>query len=197
MLLDEVFGNRNFCRLISYINTSYQADLLLPNTTNYLLWYARDVDVVKVRHVFLPKQLGDDRAGEYKWAWMPSGEKRALTADELSGRSPLPDGARPFRYGPLTSQGIRIRRVATIHFSRTILFTRCQSSLASQPRWTRKLGQQRPPDCTREQPSYPMFLDASWFPHHKCLERHEMGVRRVGIRCTLFRRTPRWFSGAC
>src|SRR5262249_298814 len=51
-LLDEVFGKENFCRQITYVATSYQADLLLPNTTNYLLWYAREVSRATVRFVF-------------------------------------------------------------------------------------------------------------------------------------------------
>ena len=104
-LVDEVFGVENFCRVIAYLTTSFQADKLLANTTNYLLWYARDKERVKARTLFRSKNLGDTEAAEYKWVRLLDGATRKLTPAEYSGAEPLPEGARAFRYGPLTSQG--------------------------------------------------------------------------------------------
>jgi len=104
-LLDEVFGAGNLCRVIAYVTTSFQADRLLPNTTNYLLWYAKDRERVKVRPLFRPKQLGDPEAGEYKWVRLQDGSIRSLIEAEYSGTQGLPEGAKAFRHGPLTSQG--------------------------------------------------------------------------------------------
>lgn len=104
-LMDEIFGSNNFCRLIAYTTTSYQADSILANTQNFILWYAKNKPKIKVRKLFRSKQLGDDTAGEYKWAHLSDGTTRSLTKEEHSGLVPLPKGAKAFRYGPLTSQG--------------------------------------------------------------------------------------------
>jgi adenine-specific DNA-methyltransferase len=104
-VLDEIFGSENMCRVIAYVTTSFQADRLLPNTVNFLLWYAKDRELVKACSLFRQKQLGDPEAAEYKWARLSDGTTRSLNEAELSGRERLPEGTRAFRYGPLTSQG--------------------------------------------------------------------------------------------
>jgi len=104
-LMDEVFQAANFCRIITYVTTSFQADRLLANTVNYLLWYAKDKSRCKAHALFREKQLGDPEAGEYRWVRLSDGTIRTLTNEEQSGIRSLPKGARAFRYGPLTSQG--------------------------------------------------------------------------------------------
>ena len=107
-VMDEVFGKENFCREISYITTSYQADNILPNTTNMLLWYAKQKSTIKVRQLFRSKELGDDEAQEYKWLLLSDGTTRSMDKDELAGIKSLPKGARAWRHGPLTSQGFSL-----------------------------------------------------------------------------------------
>lgn len=107
-LMDEVFQAENVCRVIAYVTTSFQADRLLANTVNYLLWYGKDKSRVKARALFREKQLGDPEAGEYRWVLLADGSTRSLTGEELTGIRQLPKGARAFRYGPLTSQGYSV-----------------------------------------------------------------------------------------
>ena len=104
-LADEVFGAQNFCREIYYVTTSFQADRILANTTNIVLWYAKDKANAKSRKLFASKNLGDERAGEYKWLLNLDGTTRRLTDREAAGLDDLPEGARAWRHGPLTSQG--------------------------------------------------------------------------------------------
>ena len=104
-LMDEVFQAGNFCRIITYVTTSFQADRLLANTINYLLWYAKDKSQCKAHPLFREKQLGDPEAGEYRWMRLANETIQSLTNEEHKGIRPLPEGARAFRYGPLTSQG--------------------------------------------------------------------------------------------
>jgi len=104
-VLDEVFQTTNFCRLICYTTTSFQADKILANTQNYLLWYAKNKALIKVRPLYRSKQLGEDAANEYKWLRLPDGSSRPLNVEEASGIKTLPAGARAWRHGPLTSQG--------------------------------------------------------------------------------------------
>jgi adenine-specific DNA-methyltransferase len=106
-LMDEVFTKDCFCRVIPYVTTSYQADNILGNVLNYLLWYAKNKERAqnKIRSLFRSKTVGEAESKEYKWIWTPSGEARAMDEEEYTGQRELPEGARAWRYGPLTSQG--------------------------------------------------------------------------------------------
>jgi adenine-specific DNA-methyltransferase len=104
-LMDEVFGESNFCREIYYTTTSFQADNVLANTVNMLLWFCKNKDNIKVRQLFGPKDLGDAKAQEYKWILLPDGTTRPLTENEVTGKDSIPIGAKAWRHGPLTSQG--------------------------------------------------------------------------------------------
>lgn len=106
-LMDEIFGTESLCRIIPYVTTSYQADNILGNVTNYLVWYAKNKkELTKtIKPIFRNKQIGEPEAKEYKWLMMPNGSTRSLTTEEMSGQTPLPEGARVWRYGPVTSQG--------------------------------------------------------------------------------------------
>ena len=104
---EEIFGAETLVRVIPYVTTSYQADNFLGNVTNYVLWFTKDKSAAlsKVRQVFRRKELGDSEAAEYRWGLLADGRTRTLSKAELSGESPLPNGARAWRFGPLTSQG--------------------------------------------------------------------------------------------
>lgn len=106
-VLDEVFGGHNFVSQITYVTTSGAGSpgelRNLPATANYLVWYAKDRDQMKYRQLYLSKRgVGEDL--NYAWLELADGSRRHMTPDELNGRVSLPDGSRPYRLGPLTSQ---------------------------------------------------------------------------------------------
>jgi adenine-specific DNA-methyltransferase len=104
-VLDEVFGAENFIKIIPYVTTSFQADNLLPNIFNFLIWYAKDITKVKYRQLYKSKLLGDEGTGEFKWGLTSDKKIINLTNAQIAGVEPLPTGCKPFRYGPLSSQG--------------------------------------------------------------------------------------------
>ena len=104
-LMDEVFGSENFVSLIAYSTTSGVPGVKLSRTGDYLIWYAKDVNQVKYRQLFVPKRLGDPSAAEYRWALKSDGTIRSLTFDEASGQTAISSDEKVFRYGPLTSSG--------------------------------------------------------------------------------------------
>lgn len=104
-LLDEIFGSDNFVSLITYVTTSGIPGKSLSRSGDFIIWYGKDKPQLKYNQLYRPKDLGDDGAAEYKWARDSSGASRPLTDDERSGNKPLPQGARAFRYGPVTSSG--------------------------------------------------------------------------------------------
>jgi len=54
-LLDEIFGVKNFCRIISVKKTSGFGSNLPSVTNDYLLWYAKDFKKVKYNELYLNK----------------------------------------------------------------------------------------------------------------------------------------------
>ncbi len=104
-LLDEAFGSENIVRQITYVTTSFQADNQLANIVNYLLWYSKDKRLIKSRPLFRSKIIGTDEAAEYKWLLLPNGDVRSMTEAEIRGLETIPEGAKAWRHGPLTSQG--------------------------------------------------------------------------------------------
>ncbi len=104
-VMDEVFGDSNFVACINYVTTSGFPSLTLTRAGDSVVWYARNTNKVKYRQLFQTKDAGDESAAEYKWAMLSDGALRPLTEDEYTGRIPLPQGARRWRYGPLTSSG--------------------------------------------------------------------------------------------
>ena len=101
-LLDEVFGTENFVSMITYSKTAGQTSEFLPGTADYLLWYAKSVEVVKYRQLLQPRTVGGVGGGKYDQVELPDRTRRPMTADEkTNGR--IPDGAHAYRYGDITS----------------------------------------------------------------------------------------------
>ena len=100
-LMDEVLGIKNFVSLISYATTSGLGNRNLETAGDYIIWYARDVTKVKSRNIWLDKEMKPDNA--YRFARLPNGERRPLTAEERSSAKDLQRGTKIFRYDNLTS----------------------------------------------------------------------------------------------
>jgi adenine-specific DNA-methyltransferase len=100
-LLDEVFGSENYCRLISFRKTTMQAGDLLPDTNDYLLWYARERASVKFRELFQPRE-GINWVN-YDFVRTAEGGYRKLSSAEKQDPTLLPSGAIVYRRSPLTS----------------------------------------------------------------------------------------------
>lgn len=102
-ILEEVFGKNNFCVQISFKKTSGQASNMVAGVCDYLLWYAKDRSQIKSRLLY--SLLGSDVSdASYNCIDLPDGTWRRLTKDELTGKTPLPEGRR-FRTANITSQG--------------------------------------------------------------------------------------------
>ncbi|MEW5961725.1 MAG: site-specific DNA-methyltransferase, partial [Chloroflexota bacterium] len=102
-LMDEVFGEENFISLISFRTHSALGVKLLATPYDYLLWYCKDIDVVKYRGLFLGKEIG---AGtQYRYLQMFDGGRRTMTKDEQQDSSKMPSDVRVFRLVNLPSSG--------------------------------------------------------------------------------------------
>jgi adenine-specific DNA-methyltransferase len=108
LLLDEEFGEENFCSQISYVTTSSAGSpgelRLPPAVTNYLIWFAKSKQVVKYRPIYLSKDAGKAVAQTYSSVELPDGTRRSLSVKERNGEEKLPEGSRLFTSGPLVSK---------------------------------------------------------------------------------------------
>lgn len=102
-LLEEIFGKDNFISQITIAKTAGATAELLPNISDYILWFARNIDSVKFHQMFQEKAGAESGAGEYKYVVEADCRTRALTSDEKAG-APLPAGADLYRPSATTSQ---------------------------------------------------------------------------------------------
>ena len=103
-LLDEVFGSANFVSLITVQKSGQSTSDLLPNTTDYLIWYAKNRREAKFRRLNEPFNLANLDTRNYRWLELPDGTVRKLTPTEREQPASIPSDARPFRFITATSQ---------------------------------------------------------------------------------------------
>lgn len=104
-LIEEVFGEENFCGQIAFRKTGAFASTLLGQTTDYILWFGKNKQLVKYRPPLNPKTFEQGSGQYYKWVELPNGNRRSLTKEERDDISVLPEGARLFLQSPLSSAG--------------------------------------------------------------------------------------------
>ena len=94
-LMDEVFGSDNFVLNIKFSKTSGLGGRFLDETFDYIVWFARNLDLMKFRRLFVQRILGEPGATQYNFAMHNDGSFGSL--------SNFPNG-RAFAHGDLTSQ---------------------------------------------------------------------------------------------
>jgi adenine-specific DNA-methyltransferase len=104
LLLDEIFGARNFVALIPFRKkTMPLGGKLLEQMDDFLLWYAKDKNSAKYRQLYVPQSVEGD--WHYQWAELPDGSILRLTKGQVRNHSLLPDDARVFRLKSLEPSG--------------------------------------------------------------------------------------------
>ena len=83
-VMDEVFGGKNACAIITFNKTTSATSDLLATTTDFLLWYGKDIDRVKYRPLYQSKIFGAEGASAYSRIEMADGTRRAMTPAEKS-----------------------------------------------------------------------------------------------------------------
>ena len=103
-VMDEVFGAESFVSQISFRTTSGFQTKTRATLGDFLLWYARDPERLKVRKLFeeQPVILGE---GNARWVLLPDGSYRGVTVAERRRETPLPEGARLYNPGNLQGRG--------------------------------------------------------------------------------------------
>jgi adenine-specific DNA-methyltransferase len=103
-VLDEVFGESNCVSQIGFAKTSGSTDDFLGQTTDYLLWYAKDRERVKFRPILKPKRAGEAGGTNYNRIRDITGESQPLSDLLLSDPRTRSGERRIYSLDNLTSQ---------------------------------------------------------------------------------------------
>lgn len=117
-VLQEVFGPEAPITTIVFQKTSSEAGRGVANVADYLLWFCKDPDRLKVHRLFRLKQPGEPGAKQYVYVRSPDGsEIRKMTPPEVAAPDTVPDGWRVCRINyPLTSQDLSPTRTVPFEF---------------------------------------------------------------------------------
>jgi adenine-specific DNA-methyltransferase len=89
-VMDEVFGAANVVSVIPFKKTSGAGSLSGGTTTiakvcDYIIWYAKDLSLVKYRQLYFTKEYGGSGASQYTWLEAETGMRRRIAAaDDVS-----------------------------------------------------------------------------------------------------------------
>lgn len=91
-LMDEVFGDDNYCGLISYSATTGQTAGLLAQITDYIVWFAKEKSQIKYNDLRYVGPAIDNPAERYVFIEEPSGKTHDLSVKQKMGLEPMPEG---------------------------------------------------------------------------------------------------------
>jgi adenine-specific DNA-methyltransferase len=112
-ILDDVFGSENCVSQLVYKKTSgagSPAELLSPaSVCDYILWYAKDLDNLKFRKLYILKEFNDEVRVKYNGIELKDGERMPLSEWEERNNEQFnyyerPKGSKVFRIDNITSQ---------------------------------------------------------------------------------------------
>ncbi|MGB2809657.1 MAG: site-specific DNA-methyltransferase, partial [Sedimentisphaerales bacterium] len=96
-VISEVFGEQNFCGVISFVKASAQSSFLLSSSSDFLLWYSCDRSKVKYRPQYLSKEVGGTGATNYTNIESPDGKTwRSLNTKEKKDSLAIPEDWKVF-----------------------------------------------------------------------------------------------------
>ena len=102
-LMDEVFGEENFCAEIIFKKTSMSTNEVIPSVADFIIWFAKDTHQIKIRQSLLTKEIGGQGGGQYTFIELPNGIRRRMIPEEKINFEKIRADIRFFRGDNLTS----------------------------------------------------------------------------------------------
>jgi adenine-specific DNA-methyltransferase len=91
-LMDEVFGDENFCREIVIAKASALSSALLPSTNDFIIWFAKSIEKIKYRNALNATDIFENPNERYICVEKPNGEIVDLSVRQKTRLDPIPDG---------------------------------------------------------------------------------------------------------
>jgi adenine-specific DNA-methyltransferase len=82
-VMDEVFGEENFCAVINFKKTGGQSASIIASVFDVILWYAKKKECVKYRPIYSAKSPGEEGATNFDWVEEHGFVRRKLSDSEL------------------------------------------------------------------------------------------------------------------
>jgi len=105
-LMDEVFGQDQFFSLITFQKTSSSSSEQLASVSDYLVWYAKDINFLKYRSLYMRRS--GDRWVNYDYLRDISLNHRRMSLAENKDRSLIPGGSFVYRRDNLGSSSLHV-----------------------------------------------------------------------------------------
>ena len=135
-VMDEVFGEDNFCAMIAFTKTSGLSRDIISRTNDFLLWFAKDKASLKVRKLYRRKILGDEGSQEYFNVEFDIDRRRQITDAEIAKSEPDRVDEKIFAYDSIVSGG----REEPEHQKITFEYETCSFTLNCGPNRNWKAG---------------------------------------------------------
>ncbi|GAB6276715.1 MAG: hypothetical protein SAMD01599839_12550 [Rectinema sp.] len=84
-LMDEVFGDENFISILSLQKTAARSSEFIQNVADYIVWYAKDVQLAKYRRLFNERAINEKLLGQYPYIYQPDGSICDFNPDRDDG----------------------------------------------------------------------------------------------------------------
>jgi adenine-specific DNA-methyltransferase len=96
-LMDEIFGEDNFCSLVFFSKTTGTSSGILPSVGDLLVWYAKSRPAIKFRSVLRKLPVGEELNKEFKDVLLPDQRRRKITEEECENPLLISTGAQIYR----------------------------------------------------------------------------------------------------
>ena len=108
-LMDEVFGSENFVSQIIYTKTSSFTTTTIGNVADFIIWYAKDIQHIKMRKLFAEKDFKQD-GRLYSRIELADGRRMSIAEWERENNTKFhfdsrPTGSKIYRHDNIVSQG--------------------------------------------------------------------------------------------
>lgn len=157
-VMDEVFGKDNAVAVISFAKSSATTADLLPASHDYLIWFAKDKNLVKYRQLFGEKEIGGAGGGEYGKVYLKDGQIRSLSNEEWSDPTLISSDAKVYRVDNLISQGFRQTTTVPFEFQLKSFHPGAQSNWKTSVEGLTRLGVADRIEPRSESLSYRRFI---------------------------------------
>jgi adenine-specific DNA-methyltransferase len=82
-LMDEIFQGHNFIAEIRFRRGGFQTSTFLPETSDFILWYAKDKSAAKFRRLFLPSKRSEAFPGQTLYGEREDGSYSTISRDNI------------------------------------------------------------------------------------------------------------------
>lgn len=158
-LLDEVFGSENFVSMITTKKSGGLSSDSISNISDYIVWYAKDKENVKIRKLFIPKKLTEGVGLRYNRVEEIDGTIRPISDGERLNPKTLPVGSKIFLGGPITSQDPPKEPQPFVFEGKTYLPPSARHWSATYPSGMEKLAQIGRIIKTKDSINYKLYID--------------------------------------